>query len=105
MVISVRNYNRLIERLDGCKPGGWSDLWLTGVGAGFAVMIGALVGALTLPVEMSEIRDTLWAITGCGVMVLLLCLVGYFTQRRNQSREIAELRKDLENHNPRPSAG
>ena len=57
VVIGVRDYNRLIERLDGCKPGGWADLWLAGVGAGVAVAIAALVGALTLPVAMSGTRD------------------------------------------------
>lgn len=105
VVISVRDYNRLIERLDGCKPGNWSDLWLAGFGAGVAVAMGALIGALTLPVAMSGTRDALWAVTGGGVVVLLLCLVGYFTQRRDHGREIAELRKDLENHNPVSCAG
>lgn len=102
VVISVRDYNRLIERLDGCKPGNWSDLWLAGFGAGVAVAMGALVGALTLPTAMSGTRDALWAVTGGGVVVLLLCLVGYLTQRRDHGREIAELRKDLENRNPMP---
>ena len=32
--------------------------------------------------------------------MLLLCLVGFFTQRSSHDREIAELRKDLENHKP-----
>lgn len=105
VVISVRDYNRLIERLDGCKPGGWSDVWLTGVGAGVAVAIGALVGALTLPEAATGIRDALWALTGGGVAVLLLCLLGYFSQRRDHGREIAELRKDLENRKPKPLAG
>jgi hypothetical protein len=103
VVIGVRDYDRLIERLDGCKPGGWADLWLAGVGAGVAVVMGALVGALTLPASMSGTRDALWAVTGGGVVVLLLCLVGYLTQRRDHGREIAELRKDLENHKPRSS--
>jgi hypothetical protein len=100
VVIGVRDYNRLIERLNGCKPGGWADLWLAGAGAGVAVMMGALVGAVTLPIAMSGIRDVLWAVTGGGVVVLLLCLLGYFTQRRDHDRGIAELRKDLENHKP-----
>ena len=67
--------------------------------------MGALVGALTLPIPMSGTRGALWAVTGGGVAVLLLCLVGYFTQRRDHSGEIAELRKDLENHKPRRPAG
>jgi len=33
VVISIRDYDRLIERLDGCKAGGWADLWLFGAGA------------------------------------------------------------------------
>lgn len=100
VVIAVRDYDRLIERLEGCKPGGWADLWLACVGGAVAVAIGALVGALTLPASMSGTRDALWAITGGGVVALLLCLLGYFTQRRDHGGEIAELRKDLENHKP-----
>ena len=104
VVISIRDYNRLIERLDGCKPGGWTDLWLAGASAGVAVLISALVGALTVPTALSGTRDALWAVTVCGLVVLLLCLVEYFAQRRDHSGEIAELRKDMENHKPRSSA-
>ena len=64
----------------------------------------ALIGALTLPAAMSGFRDALWAITGGGMIALLLCLAGFFTQRRDHDREISELRKDLENHKPIPSA-
>jgi len=46
VIIGIRDYNRLIERLNGCKPGGWADLWLAGASAGVAVLISALVGAL-----------------------------------------------------------
>jgi len=102
VVISVREYDRLIERLEACKQGSWADLWLAGVGAGVAVSMGALVGALTLPAAMSGTRVALWVATGCGLVVLLLCLFGYFGQRRDHGKEIAELRKDLENHKPRP---
>ena len=49
VVISIREYNRLIERLEASKQSGWADLWLAGAGAGVAVAMGALVGALTLP--------------------------------------------------------
>jgi hypothetical protein len=100
VVIGIRDYNRLIERLNGCKPGGWADLWLAGAGAGVAVLIGALVGALTVPTALSGTRDALWVITGGGLIMLLLCLAGFFTQRSGHDREIAELRKDLENHKP-----
>ena len=37
VVISAREYERIIERLEGCKPGGWADLWLAGVGVGAAL--------------------------------------------------------------------
>jgi hypothetical protein len=101
LVISVRDYDRLIERLESCKAGGWADLWLFGAGAGTALVAGALVTALTLPVTQSGIRDVLWALTGAGAVVLILCLVGYLTQRGDHGREISELKKDLEIHKPR----
>jgi hypothetical protein len=100
VVLRMRDYDRLIERLDGCKAGGWADLWLFGAGAGAALVAGALVTALTLPVNQSGTRDVLWVLTGAGVVVLLLCLVGYLTQRRDHGREISELKKDLEIHKP-----
>jgi hypothetical protein len=88
----------------GVLSAGWAELWLAGVGAGVAVAIGALVGAVALPGAMSGTRDALWAVTGGGMAVLILCLAGYFTQRRDHGKEIAELRKDMENHKPRSSA-
>ena len=39
VVISVHDLDRLIERLDGCKPCDWADLWLAGVGVGAALTI------------------------------------------------------------------
>jgi hypothetical protein len=98
VVISMREYQRIIERLDGCKRGGWADLWLAGVGVGAALAVGALVGALTLPITSSGVRDVLWALTVTGAVVFVLCLAGYLTQRREHGAEIGELRKDLEIH-------
>jgi len=63
VIIGIRDYNRLIERLNGCKPSGWADLWLAGASAGVAVLISTLVGALTVPTALSGTRDALWAIT------------------------------------------
>lgn len=98
VVISVRDYDRLIERLDGCKPSGWADLWLTGVGAGAALAVGALVGALTLPSSLPGVKDVLWTLTAAGALVMLICLAAYLTQRREHSRDITELKKDLVAH-------
>jgi hypothetical protein len=100
VAISIRDYDRLIERLDGCKPGS-ADLWLAGVGAGVALATATLVGALTLPANLTGTRDVLWVLTVAGAVVLTLCLVGYLTQRQDHAREIAELRKDLEIHKPK----
>jgi hypothetical protein len=101
VVISVRDYDRLIERLAALRSGGWADLWLAGVGFGIALASAALVGALTLPSALSGTRDVLWAITGAGTVFLFLCLFGYLTQRRDHGRDVEELRKDLEIHKPK----
>jgi hypothetical protein len=100
VVISVRQYERLIERLDGCKQGGWGDLWLAGVGAGVALAAAAGVTATTLPKELATTRNVLWAATVAGIALAAVCLVAYFTQRRDHAKEIAELKKDLEMHKP-----
>jgi hypothetical protein len=99
IVMSVSDFDRLIERLDGCKPGGWADLWLFGAGAGAALLVGALVGALTVP--PSATRSVFWVLTAAGAVVLALCLVGYFTQRSDHGKEIAELEKDMNLHKRR----
>lgn len=104
VVISMRDYDRLIERLDGCKAGGWADLWLFGGGVGGALAVGALVTAMTLPAAQPGTRDVLWVLTGAGAVILVLCLVGYLTQRRDHGREISELKKDLEVHKLRATA-
>jgi len=105
VVIAMRDYDRFIERLDGCKPGGWADLWLAGVGVGAALATAALVGVLTLPVTLSGARDVLWALIAAGAVILGLCLFGYLTQRRDHGREIAELKKDLEIRKPKAPTG
>jgi hypothetical protein len=104
VVIGMRDYNRLIERLDGCKPGGWADLWLAVAGAGAALAASTLVGALTLPVTLSGTRDVLWVLTAAGAAIFCLCMVGYLTQRRNHGKELGELKKDLEIHKPKATS-
>jgi hypothetical protein len=101
VVISMREYERIIERLDGCKRGAWADLWLAGFGAGAALAVGAFVGVLTLPATSAGVRDVLWALTATGVVVLVLSLAAYLTQRREHGTEISELQKDLEIHRDR----
>lgn len=96
VMIGMRDYDRLIERLDRCKPCGWADLWLSVAGAGAALGVGALVGALTLPRTTSGAAVGLWVIMAAGTVIFGLCVFFYLTQRRNQGKEIAELEKDLE---------
>jgi hypothetical protein len=100
VLISAREYERMIERLEGCKPSGWADLWLAGVGVGAALAAGALVGALTLPPNLPGTRDVLWGLVATGVIVLGLCLFAYIAQRRERGAEINELKKDLDLHRP-----
>lgn len=103
VVMSARDLDRLIERLDGCGPGGWGELWLAGVGAGIAVAAAAAVGALTLPANLAGRIDALWAVTAAATLITILCLVGYLAQRRDHARGISELKKDLAMHKPRTS--
>jgi hypothetical protein len=58
--------------------------------------MGALVGALTLPPTLSGTVDVLWAVMAAGTAIFVLCVMGYFTQRCEHGKEIAELKKDLE---------
>lgn len=100
VVISLKDYDRLIERLEARKPGGWADLWLAGAGAGGALLAAALVAALTLSTELSGISDAMWAVTAAGAVTLALCLVGYLADHGDRGREIAQLGRDLEIRRP-----
>jgi len=93
--MSVRDLDRLIERLDGCKPRSWTDLWLAGAGVGASLAIAAFVGVLTLPLTPSATRDILWILTVTGIVILILCLAAYLSQRSRYEAEISELEKDL----------
>jgi hypothetical protein len=97
-LISMREYERLIERIDGCKTGGWADLWLAGAGVGAALAVGAVIAALTVPPALSGTRAMLWALAAAGLAILGLCLAGYLSQRREAAAGISELRKDLDIH-------
>ena len=75
VLICKRQYRRLIERLEGRKPSGWSELCLAGVGAGAALAAAALVAGLSLTAALpSAFRDILWVLTGVGGVILALCL-------------------------------
>jgi len=103
VVMSTRDLDRFIERLDGCKPGSWGELWLAGVGAGIAVAAAAATGALTLPANTAGRIDAMWAVTAAAAVITILCFVGYLGQRRDHAQGIGELKKDLEMHKPRTS--
>ena len=61
------------------------------------------VGALTLAPTITGIINALWVVTVAGSVIMVLCLVGYLSQRRDHGREIDELKKDLEMRKPRSS--
>ena len=96
VVIGVRDYNRLLERLDALKSQDWSELWLAVAGAGAALAVSALVGALTLSASLSGTINVLWALTAAGSAVFCLCVIGYLTQQRGYKKGICELKRDLE---------
>lgn len=111
VVISESELERLIERLKGCKPRGWSDAWLTGTGIGAGISTAALVTVLTLPSNLhSNTKIIMWMLVILGGVIFGLCLCAYSGQRHKQAEGIDELGKDLEmrrrsaSHSPRASA-
>ena len=97
VVISKRQYSRLVERLEGCRPRGWADLWLAGVGAGAALAIAAVVGIKTLPQSPEACaRNVLWVLAALGIVAAGLCVLAYLGERRDHAKEIDEVRRDLE---------
>lgn len=99
VLISERQYRRYIERLDRCKPGGWSEVWLAIAGAAAGVAGASLIGALSLPPTVpSATRDILWVLTGAGSVIFGLCLIAYVTRRHDYREAIDELKDDLVLH-------
>lgn len=99
VVISERHYRRYIERLDGCRARGWSDLWLAGTGIGGGLAAAALVTVLVLPSTVpSADKAVLWMLMVVGIVMSGLCLGAYLTQRHERDKEINELKRDLELH-------
>jgi hypothetical protein len=99
VAITEREYRRLLDRLEGCKPHGWSDFWLAGAGIGGGLAVAAIVTVLALPATVpSADRDILKMLVILGVVVLVLCLIAYFTQRRQHGELIDELKTDMEMH-------
>ena len=97
VVISKRQYSRIVERLEACKPHGWAELWLAGVGAGAGLAIAALVAIKTLPQAPEPgAKNVLWVLVALGTVAAVLCVFSYLGQRRHNAKEIDELRRDLE---------
>lgn len=97
LAISKREYARQIERLKGCKPRGWSDLWLAGGGVGSGLAASALVTMMSLdPTAPQGVKAKLWMLLIIGVVVAVLSVLAYFTQQHDRGKEINELTTDME---------
>ena len=97
VTITEREYKRYIERLDGCKLRGWSDLWLAVSGIGAGLSGAAIVTVIALPsATPAADKDILWMLSVLGAVMMVLCLVAYFTQRHHHAEQIDELKKDLQ---------
>jgi hypothetical protein len=59
-----------------------ADLWLVGINAGVALAIAASVAALTKAGGLTAVTDVMWTLAVMGICILLLCLAGYNSQRR-----------------------
>jgi hypothetical protein len=97
VTITEREYKRYIERLDRCKPRGWSDLWLAVAGIGGGLSGAAVVTTIALPSNTPAAgKDILWMLTLLGAVMLVLCLIAYFSQRSRHTEEIDDLKKDFQ---------
>lgn len=97
VTLTEREYKRYIERLDGCKPHGWSDLWLAVAGIGGGLSAAAVVALIALPSNTPAAgRDVLGMLALLGAVILVLCLIAYFSQRCRLAEEIDDLKKDFQ---------
>lgn len=99
VLISERVYQHYIQRLAGCEPSGWADLWLALAGVGGGLAVAALVTYLTLPSSASAgEHDIMLMLVILGAVGLVLSVIGYFTQRQERGKDIRDLKADLELH-------
>jgi hypothetical protein len=104
VAIPEREYDRLIDRLAGCKAGGWADIWLAGIGLGGGLGTAALVTVLSLGTTVAgSTKVILWMLVIIGVVILVLSLSAYLTQRKERGKEIDVLMEDMKMHRPRTS--
>jgi hypothetical protein len=97
VTLTEREYKRYIERLDGCKPHGWSDLWLAVAGIGGGLSAAAVVALIALPSNTPAAgKDVLGMLALLGAVMLGLCLIAYFSQRSRLAEEIDDLKKDFQ---------
>jgi len=99
VLISTRQYKRYLERLEGCTPSGWADLWLALTGLGGGLGVTAFVTRLTLPSTATATeKAVLLMLTILGAVCFVLCMFAYLTQRQQRGKDIKELKTDLEMH-------
>jgi hypothetical protein len=97
VTLTEREYKRYIERLEGCKPHGWSDLWLAVAGIGGGLCAAAVVALIALPSNTPAAgKEVLGMLAVLGAVMLVLCLIAYFSQRSHLSEEIDGLKKDFQ---------
>jgi hypothetical protein len=94
ILISEKLYERLMERLEGCAPQGWPELWLAGAGASAGIAGSAIAGVLTLAPTSTRIGE-LWILAGAGIAITAVCLLAYFALRISHRKKIGELKRDM----------
>ena len=94
IVITKRQYDRLIQRLDEATPNGWPELWLTGAGVGGGLAAAAIAGVFTLA-PTSTARGVLWTLVALGIVATVACVAAFLSLRHNHRRDMADLKRDL----------
>ena len=103
MAIEESQYERFIERLEGCSPRGMRELWMAFAGAAAGVAAAAAVGAITLSPNLTPgLHTILWILAGAATVVFAVSLFGYFSQRSEEVGSIADLKRDMLLHLRRP---
>jgi hypothetical protein len=101
LFLSDRAWHRTIEKLEACKERGLSELWIAvgGIAAGGA--LSAAVALETLPALTVRLeKDNLQIILIFCIVVVLLCVLGYFTTREKHNRAIEMVIGDMKASRP-----
>jgi hypothetical protein len=96
VLLSDRNWQRIIDKLEACKERGLAEIWIAVGGIALGGAIAAGIGIITLPPSaVSHDRGYLIMIIVFGIILTAICALGYFITREKNNKAIEMIIGDM----------